>query len=57
VTTVFWTARAQDDLATIREVILSPYRIVYRVIDVETLHILTVDHAARAMPVDVPNDN
>jgi plasmid stabilization system protein ParE len=31
----------------IREVILSPYRIVYRVVDTETVHILTVHHAAR----------
>lgn len=34
----------------IREVILSPYRIVYRIVDLETIHVLTVHHAARAMP-------
>lgn len=90
-TTVFWTARAQADLAaihafveadsppfatvvvrrllkaverlqefpqsgrsvpeysdaTIREVILPPYRIVYRIVDLENIHVLTVHHAAR----------
>jgi toxin ParE1/3/4 len=91
VTTIFWTARAQADLAAIdafvrldsphfaemivrrvlhavdrlqdfprsgravpeygdpqiREVILTPYRIIYRILDAETIHILTVHHAAR----------
>lgn len=31
----------------LREVILSPYRIVYRIIDEQTAHILTIHHAAR----------
>jgi toxin ParE1/3/4 len=91
VTTVFWTARAQADLAAIhafveadsphfaavvvrrvlhaaerlrdfpqsgrvvpeysdaaiREIILSPYRIVYRIVNDHTAHVLTVHHAAR----------
>jgi len=91
VTRVFWTARAQADLAaihafieadsphfatvvvqrllhavdrlqefpqsgrsvpeyseaTLREVMLPPYRIVYRLVDVETVHVLAVHHAAR----------
>lgn len=96
-TAVFWTARAQADLAAIhafveadsphfasvvvrrllqavdrlqqfpqsgravpeysdpaiREVILSPYRIVYRVVDAETVHVLTVHHAARGDVGDI----
>ena len=32
---------------SVREVILSPYRIVYRIVDEETVHVLTVHHAAR----------
>jgi toxin ParE1/3/4 len=35
--------------AGIREVILSPYRIVYRIIDPNTIHVLTVHHAAREL--------
>lgn len=31
----------------IREVINAPYRVVYRIVDEETLHVLTVHHAAR----------
>jgi addiction module RelE/StbE family toxin len=97
VTTVFWTARAQADLAAIhafieadsphfanvvigrliravdrlidfpqsgrsvpeysdgaiREVILSPYRIVYRIVDSYTVHVVTVHHAARGDVADV----
>ena len=31
----------------IREVVLRPYRIVYRIIDKEEIHVLTVHHGAR----------
>lgn len=31
----------------IREVILSPYRIIYRIVDAQTVHVLTVHHAMR----------
>jgi toxin ParE1/3/4 len=37
----------------VREVIHSPYRIVYRVLEQE-VHILTVTHAARPLPDDLP---
>jgi toxin ParE1/3/4 len=91
VTTLFWTKRAQEDLAAvrafvgvdsphyadvivrrllhaidrlqyyprsgrvvpeyadpaIREVVLRPYRIVYRIVSEEEIHVLTVHHAAR----------
>jgi toxin ParE1/3/4 len=91
VTTLFWTERAQDDLAAIRafvevssphfaevivrrllhavdrlqdfpqsgrtvaecsspevrEVVLPPYRIVYRIVSEQEIHILTVHHGAR----------
>ena len=93
-TTVFWTARAQADLAAIhafveadsphfanvvvrrllrsvdrlqdfpesgravpeyfdsaiREVVLTPYRVVYRLVDASTVHVLTIHHAARGNP-------
>ena len=34
----------------VREVIYRPYRIVYRVVGTEELHILTVHHGARPFP-------
>jgi len=91
VTTIFWTERAQADLAAvrgfvevdsphyadviarrllhavdrlqdfpqsgravpeysdpaIREVVLRPYRIVYRIVNEQEIHVLTVHHGAR----------
>lgn len=32
---------------TIREVILRPYRIVYRIVSTDVIHILTIHHSAR----------
>jgi toxin ParE1/3/4 len=37
----------------IREVILKPYRIVYRVLEKE-VHILVVQHGAKLLPEDLP---
>ncbi len=34
----------------VREVIYRPYRIVYRLVGTDEIHILTVHHAARAFP-------
>ena len=31
----------------IREVMFSPYRIVYRIVDADTIHVITVHHSAR----------
>lgn len=41
------------EIATIREVIRPPYRIVYRLIRHDELHVLTVHHAARSFPADL----
>ena len=95
--TVFWTLRAQDDLAAIyafisrdfpqraslvvrgliaaagrtqdfpqagrmvpeyqdpllREVIRPPYRIVYRLVEDDEVHIVTVHHSAQDFPADL----
>ncbi|MGH7287567.1 MAG: type II toxin-antitoxin system RelE/ParE family toxin [Myxococcota bacterium] len=37
----------------VREVIYRPYRIVYRLVGTDELHILTVHHSARGLP-EVP---
>jgi toxin ParE1/3/4 len=37
----------------VREVILRPYRIVYRLADDDEIHILTVHHASQSFPTTV----
>jgi len=37
----------------IREVIRPPYRIVYRLIGADTIHILTIHHGARRFPSEL----
>ena len=34
----------------VREVVLRPYRIVYRLVGVDDIHILTVHHASQSFP-------
>lgn len=34
----------------IREVVVRPYRVVYRIVSEDTVHVLTVHHAARGEP-------
>jgi toxin ParE1/3/4 len=36
----------------VREIVQPPYRIVYRLVDRDAVHILTVHHAARRFPSD-----
>jgi plasmid stabilization system protein ParE len=49
------SGRAVPELARrdVREVVHRPYRIVYRVVGADELHILAVHHGARAFP-DLP---
>ena len=37
----------------VREVVLRPYRIVYRLVGVEELHVLTVHHASQDFPTEL----
>ena len=48
------SGRAVPELANpaVREVINPPYRIVYRLVDDDSIHILTVHHGARSFPAD-----
>ena len=39
--------------ASLREVIWRPYRIVYRLVGPDRIHIVTVHHEARRFPADV----
>ncbi len=36
----------------IREVVLKPYRIVYRLVGVDEIHVLTVHHASQRFPTE-----
>ncbi len=38
---------------SVREVISGPYRIVYRLVGDDNVHILTVHHAARSFPAEL----
>ena len=38
---------------SIREVVLKPYRIVYRLVGTNEIHILTVHHAAQRFPAEL----
>ena len=37
----------------IREVVLKPYRIVYRLVGVDEIHVLTVHHASQRFPTEL----
>ena len=37
----------------IREVVLKPYRIVYRLVGVDEIHVLTVHHASQCFPTEL----
>ncbi len=37
----------------IREVVLKPYRIVYRLVGVDEIHVLTVHHASQRVPAEL----
>ncbi|MQA89128.1 MAG: type II toxin-antitoxin system RelE/ParE family toxin [Gemmatimonas sp.] len=37
----------------VREMIESPYRVVYRLVGPDSIHILTVHHAARGFPTEL----
>lgn len=37
----------------VREVIRRPYRIVYRLVGSDEIHVLTIHHNARILPVDL----
>jgi len=37
----------------VREVVHRPYRIVYRLVGVDELHVLTVHHASQAFPTEL----
>lgn len=37
----------------VREVIRRPYRIVYRLVGSDEIHVLTIHHSARILPVDL----
>ena len=37
----------------IREVVLKPYRIVYRLVDTDEIHILTVHHGSQRFPSEL----
>jgi toxin ParE1/3/4 len=39
--------------AFIREVVHPPYRIVYRLVGVDQIHVLTVHHASKSFPTDL----
>jgi plasmid stabilization system protein ParE len=38
---------------SVREVIRRPYRIVYRLVGTEEVHVLTIHHSARILPADL----
>ena len=38
---------------TVREVVHRPYRIVYRIVGADQIHILTVHHGSRRFPTDL----
>ena len=46
-TTVYWTIAPEFGDPSIREVILAPYRVVYRIVSGEEVHVLVIHHAAR----------
>jgi toxin ParE1/3/4 len=37
----------------VREVVQRPYRIVYRIVGVDELHVLTVHHASQSFPTEL----
>ena len=37
----------------VREVVLNPYRIVYRFVDTDEIHILTVHHSSQRFPLEL----
>ena len=37
----------------VREVVCRPYRIVYRVVGVDEIHVLTVHHASQSFPTEL----
>ena len=39
--------------ALIREVVLKPYRIVYRLVGADEIHVLTVHHASQRFPTEL----
>lgn len=41
------------DTPLIREVVHRPYRIVYRLVSADEIHVLTVHHASQRFPVDI----
>lgn len=41
------------DDSLIREVVHPPYRIVYRLVGLDELHVLTVHHASQAFPAEL----
>jgi toxin ParE1/3/4 len=41
------------DDPSVRELIKPPYRIVYRLVGQDTIHILTIHHSAKRFPVDL----
>jgi hypothetical protein len=43
----FQTSAAEFPDASIREVVLRPYRIVYRIVSSDVIHIITIHHSAR----------
>lgn len=49
------SGRAVPEFAdpSVREVISPPYRIVYRLVGADRIHILTVHHGARSFPTDL----
>ena len=49
------SGRAVPEFAnpSVREVIRTPYRIVYRIVSDSEIHVLTVHHGARTLPDDL----
>ena len=41
------------DDPSVREVVHRPYRIVYRLVGVDELHVLTVHHASQTFPIEL----
>ena len=46
-------AVAESHNPAVREVVHRPYRIIYRLVGVDQIHILTVHHAAKRFPSDL----